>query len=87
MGKISLTSHKISFQKQDSPPPNFKSFSKALNKKILFPFPLAGMKNSLKKHFPLTEKLFSQPGISDKSKKRFSLARKPVSTWSEKVFL
>ena len=76
MGKISLTSHKISFQKQDSTPPNFKSFSKAPNKKILFPFPLAGMKNSLKKRFPLTEKLFSQPGISDKSKKLFFTSQK-----------
>ena len=74
--KISSTSHKISFHKQELTPPNFKGFKKALNKKILFPFPPAGMKNSLKKHFHLTEKLFSQPGISGKWKKLFFTSQK-----------
>ena len=74
--KISSNSQKISFHKQELPPPNFKSFKKTLNKKILFPFPLAGMKNSLKKHFHLTEKLFLQPGISDKWKKLFFTSQK-----------
>ena len=61
---------KISFRKEELPPSNFKSFNKALNKKILFLFPLAGIKNSLKKkRFHLTEKLFSQAGISVKWKK------------------
>ena len=31
--KISSTSQKISFHKQKLPPPNFKTFNKALNKK------------------------------------------------------
>ena len=71
MGKISSASQKISFHKQKLTPPNFKSFNKALNKKILFPpdrkfvLSLAGMKNSLKIRFHLTEKLFSRPGISE----------------------
>ena len=50
------------------PPPNFKSFNKALEKNILssqriensFTFPLDG-----NLRFRLTEKLFSQPGMSD----------------------
>ena len=66
MGKISSTSQKISLRKQKLPPPNLKSFNMALNKKILFLFPLAGMKNSLKKRFHLTEKLFSKAGKSAK---------------------
>ena len=76
MGKNKFYQPEISFLKQQLPPPNFKSFNKALNKKILFPFPLAGMKNSLKKHFQLTVKLFSQPGISDKWKKLFFTSQK-----------
>ena len=35
--KISPTSQKINFYMQEFPSPNFKSFKKALNKKILFP--------------------------------------------------
>ena len=74
--KISFTNQKISFHKQELLAPNFKTFNKVLNNKILFPFPLAGMKNSLKKHFQLTVKLFSQPGISDKWKKLFFTSQK-----------
>ena len=36
MGKISSTRQKISFHKQELSAPNFKSFKKAMNKKILF---------------------------------------------------
>ena len=64
--KISCSNQKISFHKQELPLPGFKGFNKTLNKKRRFLFLLAGMKNSLKKHFHLTEKLFSQSGISDK---------------------
>ena len=40
------------------------------------------MKNLLKNTFPHGEKLFSQPGISDKwNKNCFSQVTKPVSTW------
>ena len=50
------------------PPPNFKSFNKALGKNILsslwtensFTFPLDG-----NLRFRVTEKLFSQSGMSD----------------------
>ena len=71
MGKISSTIQKISFHKQELPPPNFKSFHKALNKNILFPLDKKSVSTSqnrefVKKPFDLTEKLFSQPGISDK---------------------
>ena len=38
-------------------------------------FPLAGIKNSIKKRFPW-EKLFSLPEISDKWKKRFFASEK-----------
>ena len=53
---------------------NFKSFNKALNKKILFPLDGKSVSTSrnedfVKKRFHLTEKLFSQAGISDKWKK------------------
>ena len=41
---------------------------------------------SQKNSFYLMEKLFSQPGISNKWKKLLSLARKTVSTWSNEVF-
>ena len=34
--KIGSNSWKISFHKQELPPPNFKNFSKALNKKYFF---------------------------------------------------
>ena len=36
MGKMSSTSCKIRFYKQELPLPNFKSFSKALNKEMFF---------------------------------------------------
>ena len=84
--KISSTIQKISFHKQELPAPNFKSFNKALNKNMLFPFPLAGMKNSLKKHFDLTEKLFSQQGISDKWKKLFFTSQKKIFYQEQKSF-
>ena len=59
---------------QEFPSPNFKSFNKALNKKILFPLDRISVSTSrneefVKKTFPLMEKLFSQPGISDKWEK------------------
>ena len=45
------------------------------------------MKNSLKKHFYLREKLFSLLGIFDKWKNGFSLARKTVKFFrSSEVF-
>ena len=61
-------------------PPNFKIFSRALNKIILFLldinlFPLAGMRNLLEERFPW-EKLFSLPVISEKWKKRFFTSQK-----------
>ena len=67
------------------PLPNFKSFSKALNKKILFLFPLAGMKNTLKKMFPLDGKtVFTGRNICQIEKAE---ARKAVATKSKEVFL
>ena len=67
------------------PPPNFKSFNKALNKKLLFLFPLAGMKNSLKKTFPLDRKtVFTGRNICQIEK---AVARKTVPTKSKEVFL
>ena len=68
--KISSTSQKISFYKQELPAPIFKSFKKALNKKLLFPLDRKSVsirRNNkfVKKTFPFDEKLFSQAGISD----------------------
>ena len=61
--KVISTSYKNSFQKQDLPPPNFKSFNKAM-KKYSFGYtenlcPLAGMKNLLKNTFQLDGKAVS----------------------------
>ena len=75
------------------PPPNFKNFNKTLNKGMLFQLdkksvPLAGIKNSLKNTFPLDGKtVLTARNISQMEKKKFSLARKPVSTKSTDVFL
>ena len=61
MRKISSTSQKISFHKQELPPPNFKSFNKALNKKILFQLETKSVSTSrseefVKNTFPLDGK-------------------------------
>ena len=66
---IKTYSHKISLK--TLPFPSFKNFNKTRIKEHYFhltenPFTLAGMNNSLKIFFQLKEKLFSQPGTSDK---------------------
>ena len=79
--KTSSTSQKISFHKQELPPPNSKGFNKALNKKILFPLDRKSVSTSrneefVKKRLHLTESMFSQPGISDQWKKLFFTCQK-----------
>ena len=66
MGKTISTSEKISFHKQELPPPNFKrseqkKAQQSSEKKYSFTrrknsFPLAEIKNSLKITFPLDKK-------------------------------
>ena len=61
--------------------PNFKSFNKALNEKILFPLDRKSVSTSrneefVKNSFHLTKKLFSQPGIFEKWKKLFLTSQK-----------
>ena len=79
---------------QEFPSPNFKSFNKALNKKILFPLDRKYVSTSRNEEiinkipFHLTERLCLQPGLAKKWEKNcFSLARKTVYTRSKEVFL
>ena len=85
--KISSTSQKISFHKQKLPPSNFKSFNKALNKKILFPLDRKSVSTSLneefakKNTFSLDQETVFKARISEKPPEKycFSLARKSFS--------
>ena len=88
MGKNKFCQPENQFPQAETATHEFKSFNKTLNKEILFPFPLAGMKNSLRKRFHLTEKLFSQPGISDKQKKTlFQQPEKQLLLGAKKFFI
>ena len=67
------------------PPPNFKSFNKALNNKILFPFPLAVMKKNVKNTFRLDQKTLYIKEYQTNQKNCFWLARNTVSTTGVKT--
>ena len=71
--KINSTNQKISFHKQELPPPNFKSFTKALNKKNTFS---TRQKNC-----------FHSMEYLKNGKNCFPLARKTVFTRNKEVFL
>ena len=51
MEKISSTSQKNSLHKEELPPPGFKNFNKALNKKKLFPLDKKSASTSWNKEF------------------------------------
>ena len=79
--KISSTSQKISFRKQELPPPNFKSFNKALNKKNTLSVSTSRNEEFVKKTFPLDGKTaFIRRNICQIEK---AVARKTVTTKSK----
>ena len=85
MGKISSTSQKISFCKQELPPPIFKSFKKALNKKKNT-LSVSASRNEefVKKTFPLDGKtVFAGRNICQMEK---AVARKTFPTRSKEFF-
>ena len=68
--KISSTSQKISFHKQKLPPPNFKTFNKALNKKNTLSVSTSRNKEFVKKkRFHRRKNCFLQAEMSVKQKK------------------
>ena len=88
--KISSPNQKISIHKQKLPPPNFKSFNNALNKKLLFPMGRKSVSTSRNEEFVKKYKrknCFHSQEYLTNGKNSFSLARKTVPTRSKEVFL